>query len=242
MVEAGSIEKELTVHGSPRQVWDAVATTAGLAGWFGDIEVEPRLGGVTTFGSVIAWDPFTRFATRTPTDGDEPPQTMEFFIEPGANGSSVLRFVHSGEGAAWESDVAVTSAGWDMYMATLRAYLEHFAGRAVTFVPAEARSGSMADDAWPTLLSGLGLTTRVRAGDEVRLTPEGMAPIDGVVDYARTYFLGVRTPDALYRFHNRIAVRLPIAVGHHLYSGDVDREAHQRAWKGWLDSMFTGDE
>ena len=37
-------------------------------------------------------------------------------------------------------------------------------------------------------------------GDQVRLTPEGFEPIEGVVDHVSPSFLGVRSNDALYRF------------------------------------------
>ncbi|WP_067135277.1 hypothetical protein [Microtetraspora malaysiensis] len=51
----------------------------------------------------------------------------------------------------------------------------------------------------------LGVSDRVEVGDEVRLPPAGLTPIEGVVDYATPVFLGVRSADALYRFYGRDA-------------------------------------
>jgi hypothetical protein len=32
---------------------------------------------------------------------------------------------------------------------------------------------------------------------------------------------------------------MAIAVGHHLYRDDVDREQAERGWQSWLDRVFT---
>ena len=69
-------------------------------------------------------------------------------------------------------------------------------------------------------------------GDQVRLTPEGLEPIEGVVDYVSPSFLGVRSKDALYRFI--YGFDGSVMVGHHLFEDDVDAEAARRAWQAWL--------
>jgi hypothetical protein len=33
---------------------------------------------------------------------------------------------------------------------------------------------------------------------------------------------------------------MPVAVGHHVYRDDVDRDALERDWNGWLAATFTG--
>jgi hypothetical protein len=86
------------------------------------------------------------------------------------------------------------------------------------------------------VLSGaLGLDHPATEGDKVRLTPEGLAPIEGVVDYVSPVALGVRTGDGLYRFvrgHDG-----SVAVGHHLFA-DVDAEEAEQAWQAWLSRVF----
>lgn len=79
----------------------------------------------------------------------------------------------------------------------------------------------------------------VAAGDLVRLTPAGLEPIDGVVDYATHAFLGVPGADALYRFYGRHAWGWPVGVAHHLFAGGADKAAGEHAWSTWLDGVFV---
>jgi hypothetical protein len=48
----------------------------------------------------------------------------------------------------------------------------------------------------------------------------------------------VRTSDGLYRFHSLAIMGMPIAVGHYIYT-DIDRDSTQKAWKAWLDRLFS---
>ena len=72
-----------------------------------------------------------------------------------------------------------------------------------------------------SIASGLGLAPSVTQGDRVRLTPEGLPPIEGVADYVAATFLGVRTEDALYRFHGRASLGMPIVIVW-LLSGSIE--------------------
>ncbi len=65
----------------------------------------------------------------------------------------------------------------------------------------------------------------------MRLAPDGLDPLRRVVDYLRPNFIGLRTVDGLYRFHGMAAFGMPIAVGHHLFADDVDREKAEQAWR-----------
>ena len=71
---------------------------------------------------------------------------------------------------------------------------------------------------------------------QVRLTPEGLGPIEGVVDYLSPVALGVRTEDGLYRFAR--GTDDMVAVGHHLYAGDADEAEAERVWLAWLGRVF----
>jgi hypothetical protein len=86
--------------------------------------------------------------------------------------------------------------------------------------------------AWTALRGALGLTAPVAEGDPVRFTPEGLAPIEGVVYFVNPDAVGVRTPDALYRFLRGFYGSM--IVGHHLFAGGVDPQATERAWQAWL--------
>lgn len=245
------LRKEVELHATPEQVWEAIATGPGISSWFmGPHEVEPHVGGrirltigdFSEASTITTWDPSKQLAYRTDPGPDGSFHAMEYVIEGREGGSTVLRFVHSGIlsddwGAEYED---MTGHGWDMYLHTLGQYLTHFPGRPGTYVYAAGPGGSEGRDAWSLLAEGLGLTGPVAAGDRVRLTPDGLPPIDGVVDYARPGYrelLGIRGADGLYRFHGGGP---SIAIGHHLFGEDVNGEEAAAAWQGWLNRVLAG--
>jgi uncharacterized protein YndB with AHSA1/START domain len=245
MTHEFEVRQEVVLDASPEQVWDAIATGPGITSWFMPHTVEPRQGGVvrlsvgdfTEESTVTAWEPPTRFAARADAGADGTFHAFEYLVEGRAGGSTVLRFVHSGLlGDDWSAEYEDQAGlGWDMYLHTLGQYLRHFTGRAATFVSAE---GPSAAHPWEALHRELGLDGEVTPGTAVRLAPDGLAPIEGVVDYARHHrlanFLGLRTADALYRFHGRPD---SVAVGHHLFAPGVDQKESDRAWRSWLDRL-----
>jgi uncharacterized protein YndB with AHSA1/START domain len=236
MAREFELRKEIELEATPDQVWEAITTGAGNAAWLWAAEdTTPDGPGVT------AWDPPTRLVVQVPEAEDGSTDAFEYLIEARDGGSTVLRFVHSGIlGDNWDSEYeGITSSGWDMYLHTLAQYLKHFPGRPATYIAAEGPQASAEEAAWPVLVTGLGLADPVDVGDQVRLTPQGLAPIEGVIDYVLPAFLGVRSDDALYRFHGRAALGMPIAVGHHFYGESVDAEKVQNAWETWLNRTFS---
>lgn len=232
------LRKEVELQATPEQVWTAISTEAGMAAWFmpmPDVNPDSPI--------VISWDPPQLLATRTPSAPDGSTMAFEYLIAARDGGSTVLRFVHSGLlGDDWSTDYEpMTSAGWDMYLHTLAEYLKHFGGQRATYVEAEAPPASARTEAWPVLLTALGLAGEIVAGQPVRLAPNGLPPINGTVDYVHASFLGVRTTEALYRFHGRAALNMPIAVGHHLYIEGVDGTAQRQSWQSWLAEVFSAD-
>ncbi|QIS22623.1 SRPBCC family protein [Nocardia terpenica] len=231
------IRKEVVLEATPEQVWQAIATAEGLAAWAPPPHERPE-------GAGVEREEPKRLSVRTPELPNGAFHAFEFLLEARDGGTTVLRFVHSGFlGDDWDSEYSfeeLTGRGWNMYLHTLFEYLKYFSGRTATYVEAQAPAAGAATEAWSTLQQGLGLTGTVRLGERVRLTPEGLPPIEGVVDYAELpgNFLAVRTDDGLYRFHNLTVMDMPIAVGHHIFA-DIDREVTARAWKDWLDRLFT---
>ncbi len=235
MAREFELRKQIAIAATPEQVWEAITTGAGLTAWFMPMEDAAPDG-----ANVTAWDPPKRFAVRLPEADDGSTQAFEYLIEAREGGSAVLRFVHSGVlSDNWDDEFeGLTSHGWDMYLHTLTQYLTYFAGRRAVFIGAEAPQASTSPDAWPTLLTGLGLTSEVKQGQQVRLAPEGLAPIEGVADYVGPHHLGLRTHDGLYRFHSRAALAMPIAVGHHIFVPNLATDKSQQAWQAWLNGLF----
>ena len=250
MAHEFELRKEITLEATPEQVWEAVATGAGIDGWFmGRNEVEPREGGraamtvgdQTSEATVTAWERPRRFGDRVGNPGEPGFMAFEWLVEGRGDGTTVLRLVQSGvAGDDWESEYDALSKGWDMYLHQLGQYLRYFRGRPVVpvtlFGPGPGDPGQL----WPKLRRGLGLAGEPAEGDRVRLTPEGLDPIEGVVDYLSPDILGVRGDGGLYRFICGFTGM--VAVGHHLYTGDADDKEAEAAWQAWLDRLFTEGE
>jgi uncharacterized protein YndB with AHSA1/START domain len=229
------VRKEIPLGVAPEQVWEAVATGPGLAGWFMPMDVDPDSS------MVVGWEPGRRLAIRTPSAPDGSFQAFEYGIEATEPGGAVLRFVHHGfTSDDWgEEYVAMTSLGWDMYFATLGQYLTHFAGRPALYLEAEAPPASAEPDAWPRLVAALGLHHPVEIGAAVRLDLPGVGPLEGVVDYVTPTFIGLRAPLALIRFHGRARIGMPVAVSQHTYISTFDINRAERGWASWLAGVFA---
>jgi hypothetical protein len=204
------IRREIALPATPEEVWRAIATREGQAGWFMTFDETPddAADGVTE-------DPPHRLEQRYGT------QAIEYVVEAASGGTSVLRFVHSGIreadwGDEWET---MTSAGWDLYLFTLAEYLRHFPGAPATYVEVETAAS------WKTVLAALG---DPQEGDSVE-TPVG----PGVVDKRMDTYLGIRTDTALIRFHERSLIGMCLAVGHH-ETGDAT--GVKDTWTTWLEA------
>jgi uncharacterized protein YndB with AHSA1/START domain len=239
------IRREVELPATPEDVWEAVATAAGTAAWlFPQGEIEPRVGGKTSDGSTVeAWDPPNRFAVRYEGE-DGYVNALEFVIEGRGGGTTVLRYMHSGVLTQdWDNQYDAASAHTDFYLHTLGQYLEHFNGRAVTYI-GESPGGvngpasAAAPGSFGTLLRALGLDGAA-VGDEVALDLDGVGPLRGVVDYLRPQFAGIRTDDGLYRFFGRDAFGAPVGLQIHLFVDGADRDAIQATWQAWLNGLYA---
>jgi uncharacterized protein YndB with AHSA1/START domain len=246
MAHEFELRKEITLDATPEQVWEAIATGQGIDAWFmGRNQVEPREGGRTTMtigehteeGVVTGWEPPKRFAYRGASPDGSVFMAFEWLIEGRADGSTVLRLVQSGVlGDDWETEYDALGKGWDMYLQQLAEYLAHFRGRTAAPVTAMHPGAGDPERVWGAFHRGLGLAGPAAEGDRVRLTPDGLAPIEGVVDFVSPEFLGVRSDDGLYRFIRGFDGTA--AVGHHLFSPDVDPREAEQAWQAWLSRQF----
>jgi uncharacterized protein YndB with AHSA1/START domain len=240
---------EIRVEATPEEVWDAIATGPGVDSWFmGRNEIEPRVGGTTRmeFGgsteeaTVTAWEPPTRLASRTPEDPDGAFHVFEYIVEGRQKGSTLVRWVHSGAlGENWEAEYEGLSEGDPMYFDKLRVYLTYFRGRRAIPVAVFGPQLPDRDEAWTRYHRALGLPGTPALGDSVRLTPEGLPILEGVVDWESRDFLGVRTDDGIYRFMHISVFGGPTGVGHHIFVEGLDQEEAEQAWASWLTKVFT---
>ena len=197
---------EIEVPADPDQVWQAIATRAGTAGWAFPTEIEGREGGAAVISrepfheaavvTVTGWDPPHRLAYEEPVTGPDgmsgPPLATEFLVEARHGGSCVVRVVsgilHDGDG--WEDLVEGAGEGWRMTLAVLAGYLTHFAGRPATALDAVISAGPSDADVPATLRGALGITG-LGAGDRFE-APDGAPPLAGVIDHLDPHFVLVR--------------------------------------------------
>ncbi|MGW2376169.1 MULTISPECIES: SRPBCC family protein [Kitasatospora] len=244
MTREFEVRREQDLPATPEQVWAAVATGAGNLGWLYPMEVEPRVGGRATRGdsTVVAWEPPHHFAVRATQDGGFS-NTLSYQIERVDGGTSHLRmgihWVHTGvvdDAWRWDAKSDAAEKHVDFYQHALAEYLRHFAGRPAVYVRAQ-RPEPTADPAdFAALRRRLGLPADVAVGDRLTLDLPGT---DGgsrevVVDWLSADFVGLRGPDALYRFFNGSTWNVPIWLGHHLFAEDADEQRATKAWNAWL--------
>ena len=235
--------QEAEVPATPDEIWAAIATGPGIDSWFmGRSDVQPGADGTvrTVFGEyapeldVTAWDPARRFAYRSGEAPDGRFIAYEFLIEGRAGGSTVLRTVTSGflPSDDWAEEFEAMTLGGEMYFRTLVEYLSHFAGRFAVPVTAFGPPGTTWARDRELLCRALGLPADPRPGDRATLTRNGTGPIEGVVYFANAHAIGVRTPDALYRFMRGFAK--PVIAAHHLFGADAEPDQARQAWEAWL--------
>ncbi len=238
------------VDATPEQVWQAIATGPGIDSWYmgrnevdydeatGTGTVRQAFGGYRPEHRVTAWEPMRRLAYRSGEATDGRFIAYEFLVEGRDRGTTVLRMATSGflPGDDWEAEYDAMTKGGALFFATLGTYLDHFAGR--TAVPVTVFGPVITDweRARARLTAALGLPAQPRPGDPVHVEPAGLGPIDGEVFFANEHTLGVRTPDALYRFLKGFTG--PIVAGHHLF-GRTDPAAAEHAWRSWLTTTFS---
>jgi hypothetical protein len=112
-----------------------------------------------------------------------------------------LRAVTSGflPGEDWADEFEAMTLGGELYFRTLVEYLTYLPGRFATPVTAFGPPGPSWTRDRALLCRALGLAAAPQPGDPVRFADE-IGPADGVVYFANPHAIGVRTPDALYRF------------------------------------------
>jgi hypothetical protein len=96
-----------------------------------------------------------------------------------------------------------------------------------------------ARDIWPVVHRSLGLAGQPPVGDAITLTPDGPAPIVGVVDIANGDFLGVRSEHGLHRIGAEGQDGCGLSAYHYVYGRPVDTAALTADWQRWLEKITS---
>jgi uncharacterized protein YndB with AHSA1/START domain len=243
MSRAFEITREVDLPAAPDDVWTAI--TADAAAWQFPTELEIPTGDAPPEGGPIeTWDPPHRLVIRIESP-DGTFNALDYAIEARGGGTAHLRYVHSGILAdEWEDQYDAIGSHTDFYLHTLGQYLAHFNGRRVTYVgqPSAGIEGPEAagtPDAMETLRAALGVSSRAGVGDAVQASLGDAGTLDGVIDYSTPEFLGIRTPDGLYRFFGRNHFGGVVGMSAHLFVDGVDAAAREAALKAWLDGLYA---
>jgi uncharacterized protein YndB with AHSA1/START domain len=233
-----SIHREVELPATAQQVWDAVTT--GNAGWLWPMETELRVGGAAPFGGrVLACDPPRHLVVRS-----EGPEgwfnQLEHVIQARDGGTAVIRYTHSGVFTDdWDNQYDGADQHTDFYLHTLGQYLRHFTGRQAGYVSTDGPAAAAAADAMDRLRAALGVTAVTREGDPIRLDVPGTGEVDGIVDYLRPNFLGIRTGEDMYRFFGRNAFGAKVGMSVHVFDARVDTEKAEQAWQDRLAEIYA---
>jgi hypothetical protein len=227
MVKRFEVTWEGALPAAPQDVWDAM--TKRSAGYLWPVEYEPRVGGAerglnSGGGTVTAWEPATHFGTRSNTGFNE----LDYRLEP-RGPITYLRYRHRTDVPADEFDVQLDACRrhTTFYLHSLGQYACHFAGRDAAYMSVDVGAG------FADVRRALGVSQRAVVGDRVTLTPAGLGPIEGVVDYATGSFLGVRGADALVRVYGRDVWGWGVEVAVHDFAGAPD----EAAWAKWAEEV-----
>lgn len=233
-----TIRREVALPATPEQVFAAITT--GTAGWMFPIDDIVGPGGAGPDNPVVTrWEPPNEFSVRMEGQ-DGWFNALEYLIEARDGGTCVLRYVHSGIFVDdWEGQYEGADKHTTFYLHSLGQYVQHFSGRPVTYVAVNGPSSAAGPDALEVLGGALGLTETGGAGEKVRLVVPGLDPIEAVVDYRTSHFIGLRSDDALYRFYGRNAFGGQVDAAHHLFAEGVDKDATKMAWQTWLHGVYA---
>ena len=213
---------------TPERVWEAV--TAGTPAWMFPTDQWPAVRTVDEYPSHLV----------SRMDGpDGWFNQLEHVLEPADAGRTHLHYVHSGIFADnWDEQYDGASRHTEFYLHTLGQYLQYFDGRPVVFTDVQAPAASQAPDGFARLREALGLGSAGQ-GDPVDVELDAVGRLTGEMDFSNEHFLGLRTPDALYRFFGRNAFGAPVGMTVHDFSGAGDSEATAKAWSGFLERVYA---
>ena len=191
MTDERSIELEVTVAGTPEEVWRAIATGPGISSWYVPHQVEEAEGGVASAsfgpgmdvpGVVTVWDPPNRVRFEG-VEGEGPGLAFEWTVEARDGGSCVVRLVNSGfqTGTEWDDHYDAMTEGWRLFLANLQMHLEHFGGQSGVAALPMAVWAQPAAEAWAHVAAAVGVDPAPAVGESVTIAAEGAPTVVGVV-------------------------------------------------------------
>lgn len=257
------VEMELTVPGTPEEVWNAIATGNGNTGWFTRTTIEEHVGGALRFdfgpsgtsaGAITTWEPPSRlgYVERDWSPG-APPVATEVTVRARDGARCVVRMVHTFETTSdeWDDLMEGFETGWPSFFDVLRVYLTHFGGRPAAQCLATAQAGADGGAAWARLSGLLGLDG-ADAG-QARSLAAAPQPIAGLVEKVtlqpreRILLMRVVEPGpgiAMFSAAEMKPGQVQVSVTSYFYGDDAAARAAEAEprWQAWLAQAFPAPE
>ena len=253
-----SVQNEFEVHGTPEEVWQAIATGPGISSWLMPAEFEDRDGkpvalkldfgeGLKPISTVTTWDPPRTYAAQSEglREGS-PPVATEWHIEAQAGGTCVLRIVHSLFASTddWDDQLEHIESGWSAFLVTLRIYLQYFRGQRSTLMKWMLPFEGTEAEAWETLTAAIGVKG-LSVGQRWS-SPVGVPQASGVVDYnhqgPNDILLRLDQPGPAVMALGTVDMGNQCMVGMNVYLyGEQGAELAARIkplWQAWMEARF----
>jgi uncharacterized protein YndB with AHSA1/START domain len=255
------VQVEVELPGTPEQIWQAIATGAGISAWFAPTEVEERTGGKMVFemapgmesvATITAWEPPRRLAAEDPGWAPGmPPVATEWTVEARAGGTCLVRVVHSLFASTddWDHQLEGTETGWPGFFRILRLYLTHYRGQRCSSIRVMGMGGSL-EEAWKKLSEALGLAG-VAVGQKVS-AGSGAPALAGTVeqrdDVKDQHSVVIRLEQPAPGFASLGAFScggmVMCMVSFYLYGDGAPAAAARDAkpWQEWISKLFPQAE
>jgi uncharacterized protein YndB with AHSA1/START domain len=192
-------EMEIEIAATPEEVWQALSTAEGFKSWFAPIaEVTPGVGGAICASwepamgmgkeNIEIWEPGKHLRITHDRSEGAPPSVVDYLLE-GRGGSTVLRLVHSGFGAAasFDNELESTRLAWPVFLKMMKHSVERgIAGcRNITVfrMLSESRDACVAKLMGPKGLCAEGTLDGLNAGDTFHLRAADGQELRGVVTH-----------------------------------------------------------
>lgn len=249
------VEVEVEVHGTPEEVWQAIATGRGISSWFVPTEVRDDGTIVSNFGpgmesvaKVTRWDPPRGFAAESQDLGPEsPPVATEWIVDARSGDTCVVRVVHSLFASTddWDDQLESWEGGWPWFFQILRLYLTHFAGQPCSAFRVMGAAAEPAAAAWDAFAAALGVED-VAEGGRLRASG-GATPLAGTRtrdgrgegDHATLLRLEEPAPGIASLFALPMGGQIFLVIDF-FYYGDGAASAAQAEplWSAWMNERF----
>lgn len=254
-----SIQVAVEVPGTPREVWQAIATGPGISSWFVPTDMQERVGGTTVShfapdssmdsrATITAWEPPRWFAAEgAGLTADAPALATEWHVEAQAGGTCVVRVVHRyfTSSDAWDDQLEAVESGWPAFFRILRLYLERFRGEPSATIQVMGAAPEPTAEAWQAFAGALNLLGP--AGEQVA-TPPGAPTLAGRVEWADQPAWGEELilrldapgPGAAHLYAQPMAGQVFLTLRVFLYGERATITAAQMepAWQAWVNAHF----